>query len=56
MRNVPKYFAPIAFEAILITKPTRQNVRPASTNGYRFLMRSDQTAQTRSVAAVLGCQ
>lgn len=52
MRKVPKYFAPIGTSQMLITKPTRQNVRPASTNGYRVLMRSDQTAHTSNVIAV----
>lgn len=56
MRKVPKYFAPIGTSQMLITKPTRQKVRPASTNGYRVLMRSDQTAQMGKVIAGEGAR
>ena len=50
-RKVPKYFAPMLTGEMLMMNPTQQKMSPARTNGYRFLMRSDQTAKmTRRMA------
>ena len=44
---------PIGALEILIAKPMRHITSPASTNGERFLIRSDQTAKMRRMIAVM---
>lgn len=53
-RKVPKYFAPMFSDAILITNPVKHKSCPHRMNGERRLTRSDHTAHTMTVAAVKG--
>ena len=53
MRNVPKYFTPMAAFEILIEKPTKHISIPARIKGERIFSLSDAVANTTSVITAL---
>ena len=52
-KKVPKYLTPTGASEILIAKPMVHITRPAKMNGDRFLIRSDHTANSKSIMAVM---
>lgn len=49
MKNVPKYFTPMAVWEMLIEKPTRHMRRPVRMQGERSLSASEAVANAMSV-------